>query len=814
MISMSVTSWLLLSELCVPVDGAPELTQASIGQLTAVFLENRGQWPEEARYRLLHRGATAFVTDGGLRLSMPGGSSVFLDFVGSGHPSVVGEDARPGRWNFLIGRDPSKWRRDVPGFGAVRLVGVSPGVDVVFRVTAGGLEYDLEGGVGADVGSVRIRVRGAELEALEPGGGFQLRVGQDRLTHHRAHVYAEAMGGGRNEVAAVSEWFDESTFRFRAGTTGRTVVDPSLEWSTFLDNFGDPVVVVRDEVLHLGLTIGTATFPSTPGSYDPTPNGFGDACVLRTDADATTVLFGTFVGGSHSESALAFSVDALGASYVSGGTSSVDYPLTPGAPDHIGPDLVQDFGECFAFKLSPDGASLVYSTYLGGLAGIDTSRVSAVDDQGRFYLSGYTNSASFPVTPNAQFPSLVANLGGVGFLTIINPSGTVFEYSSYFGGNNGGTDVFGLDLDSQGNVILSGETGDPGFPATPGSFDPVFGHKIDVFVARLHAGTMAIDWATFLGEWGDQRPYHQTIDPEGRAVVAGEVFNGNYPTTPGAYDTTFNGGIDSFVTKMSADGSSLEFSTFLGGVDHDRGPGVALDPAGCVLLTGYTFSSQTFGPFPTTPGAFQSSVILSPDIYLSKLDPTGSDLLYSTLLGGIDLDYGVAVVSHPHDGRVVIAGRTYSPDFPISPGAYDSTAEFANGFLTGFDLCGGSFTKKGLGCAGTGGVVPTLGGLGCASPGRDITIRIAGAPAGSVAFLLAGFGSLPVPITGACSVTIAPLLPGWVVPIPLATGTLQIPTTLPSHLTPATIQLQAVIADPGAPGGASGTNALEVVVAY
>lgn len=325
---------------------------------------------------------------------------------------------------------------------------------------------------------------------------------------------------------------------------------------------------------------------------------------------------------------------------------------------------------------------------------------------------------------------------------------------------------------------------------------------------------MAVDWATYLGEWGDQRPYNQALDPQGRAVVAGEVFNGNYPTTPGAYDTTFNGGIDVFATKMSADGSALEFSTFLGGVDHDRGPAVGLDPAGCVLLTGYTASSQAFGPFPVTPDAYQSQIIVGPDLFVTKLDPTGSDLVYSTLLGGSNWDAGRSIVSYPSDGRVVIAGETYSPDFPISPGAYDSTAEFMNGYIAEFDLCGGTLTKHGSGCLGTGGTPPTLGGLGCPSPGRDIIIRIAGAPAGSIAFLLAGLGALPFPITGTCALTIAPLVPGWVVPIPLANGTLQIPATLPANISPATIYLQAVISDPGAPGGAAATNALEVAVDY
>lgn len=599
-----------------------------------------------------------------------------------------------------------------------------------------------------------------------------------------------------------TEWLGDRRLRHEVnecpGTAERTVVDPTLEWSTYFGKFTFPSGEVPEDAIHLG---GSAqmTFPTTPGSYDPTGKRLDDAFVLRLDHAGTKVLFGTFVGGSYGESGLVSKVDSSGATYIAGDTGSPDFPISPQAPDPLGPDQSTDYLDGFACKLSADGTSLAYATYIGGSAANDAVRAGAIDASGRFYLTGYTNSTQFPVTPNAQFPSLS---WGNAIVVVLNPSGSAFEYSSYLGGQNPGTDGFGLDLDSSGNLLVSGSTSDATFPATPGSFDPTFDHKIDVFVARLKAGTYQIDWATFMGGWGDQRPSNQTVDSHGRPVVVGETFNGNFPVTPGAFDPSWNGGIDTFFTRLSADGTSLLFSSFLGGASSDRWPGVALDQAECLLLTGFTFSNESFGFFPVTPDAFQSSFSIVPDAFVTKLDPTGSTLLYSTLLGGGDLDYGRRLVPFPHDGRVLSVGETWSQDFPVTPG------------VSVFDLCGGEFTNHGAGCAGSSGLVPHLSGFGCASPGRDITLRITDATAGSVALLLAGLGQGPVPLPGPCAHWIGPLVPGFVLPPPLASTTLLLEATLPATTPPGVIELQAVIPDPQAPFGIRATDALTMSIGY
>jgi hypothetical protein len=244
-------------------------------------------------------------------------------------------------------------------------------------------------------------------------------------------------------------------------------------------------------------------------------------------------------------------------------------------------------------------------------------------------------------------------------------------YSTFLGG--GGTDQgCALAVDpADGSVIVSGVAFSPDFPAMPGAFDPTHNGDYDAFLTRLSADGSVLLCSTFLGGGRGDGSRAVAVDPrDGTIIVAGATESSDFSTTPGAFDPAHNGDWDAFVARLSADGSALLYSTFLGGSGVDKGWGIALHPAdGTAIVVGRTKSSD----FPATPGAFDSTHNGDWDAFVSRLGGDGGALLYSTFLGGSGVDYGEAVAVDPADGTAIFAGGSFSSDFPTTPGAFDPT---------------------------------------------------------------------------------------------------------------------------------------------
>jgi hypothetical protein len=228
--------------------------------------------------------------------------------------------------------------------------------------------------------------------------------------------------------------------------------------------------------------------------------------------------------------------------YVTGATSSADFPTTPGAFDITlgGPSDV------FVTKLNASGSALIYSTFLGG-TGLDRGIDIAVDGRGRAYVTGETSSADFPTTPGA----FDITLGGPSdvFVTKLNASGSALVYSTFLGGSDSDAGL-GIAVGTRDRAYVTGETRSADFPTTPGAFDRTLGGSNDAFVTKLKASGSALVYSTFLGGSNLDLGFGIAVDGEGRAYVTGITASPTYPTTPGAFDTTFNGGEDAFVTKL------------------------------------------------------------------------------------------------------------------------------------------------------------------------------------------------------------------------------------------------------------------------
>jgi hypothetical protein len=306
--------------------------------------------------------------------------------------------------------------------------------------------------------------------------------------------------------------------------------------------------------------------------------------------------------------------------------------------------------------------TLAFATYLGG-TGMDESNGIVVDASGNAYITGGTVSPNFPGTAGAFQTTLASPFAFDAFVTKMNSTGTALIYSTYFGGANRdiGNDIA---IDDAGNAYITGQTESADLPTTPGAFrtTPVGSDEFDAFAMKLNATGSALVYSTYLGPVIGTGI---TVDSSGNAYITGQA-NGDYPTTPGAFQTVAGGSSDAFATKLNATGTALIYSTLLGGTGFDVATDIAIDAAGNAYVTGEAGTG-----FPVTPGAFQTNFNGGRDAFVSKLNTTGTALVYSTYLGGstTDVANGIAVNAA---GNAYLTGVTDSTNFPTTPGAFQT----------------------------------------------------------------------------------------------------------------------------------------------
>ena len=399
-----------------------------------------------------------------------------------------------------------------------------------------------------------------------------------------------------------------------------------------------------------------------------------------TPTDTPALRYSTYIGGSGTDQASDIALDSEGNVYIIGRTYSTNLPATPGAYD-ISQNGAYDV---FVTKLSPDGSRLLYSTYLGG-SNEDIGTGIAVDSAGNAYLTGHTYSTDFPTTPGASDTALSGQRDG--FVAKLNAAGDGLVYSAYLGGDSWDYGQ-SIALDDSGSAYVGGFT-HGSFPVTAGAAQTVFGGMGDGFVTKLSPDGGTVVYSTYIGGYSWEAVGGIAVDHAGHAYLATGTPSDDFPTTPGAYDricencsTNYSG--DAAAVKLSADGSRFVYSTLVGGTDAPSQEGfqdVAVDSAGNAYLVGY--SSET--NFPTTPNALQRGLGGGEDIVVVKLNADGSDLLYSTYLGGSGVDWGYGIALD-ESGNAYVTGRTTSTNLPtVNPlqaanaGGYDAFLAVVNG---------------------------------------------------------------------------------------------------------------------------------------
>lgn len=344
-------------------------------------------------------------------------------------------------------------------------------------------------------------------------------------------------------------------------------------------------------------------------------------------------------------------------------------------------DSTGSISDAFVAKLSADGAHLLYFTVLGGTAGRYEEAASiALDASGNAYVTGWTESADFPITAGAFDTTHEGNSDA--FVTKLSANGSIL-YSTFLGGTSSESGL-GIGVDADGNAWVSG-VASTDFPTTPGAFQTSPGGLSDAFATRLNASGSALLYSTYLGgtNYEDGRV---AVDAAGNAWVAGTTASTNFPVTDGAFQTTSTGLEEGFVAKFNADGSGLAWATFVGGSASENLTDIAIDASGNAYIVGTTASSD----FPTTPGAYATTLSGPADAYITKLDAGGANQLFSTYLGGShwEMFSSVAIDSGLN---VWVFGQTYSADFPVTRDTGSGPdADFPDTFVAKLDPTGTS----------------------------------------------------------------------------------------------------------------------------
>jgi len=388
--------------------------------------------------------------------------------------------------------------------------------------------------------------------------------------------------------------------------------------------------------------------------------------------------YSTYLGGSDQDYGYGIAVDKGGNAYVTGKTNSSDFPIKAGAFD----TSYNGNGDVFIAKFNSKGTKLLYSTYLGGSDSEGGTGIE-VDGSGNAIVFGSTESTDFPTTPGAYDSS--HNGSNDVFVAKLNSAGTGLLYSTYLGGSgyDGGT---GITLDGSGNAYVTGTTYSSDFPTTPGAYDATYNKNGDGFVAKFNSAGTNLIYSTYLGGSIEEACSEVAVDGSGNAYVTGQTRSFNFPTTSGAYDKNLDGTRDAFITKLNSAGTGLLYSTYLGGDGSDYGFGIAVDESGNAYVTGETWSLD----FPTTSGAYDTSLSGFIDAFVTKLNSAGTNLIYSSYLGGSlrgDSGHSIAV---DESGNAYVTGYTECSNFPTTSSAYDTSFNggLADAFLTKFNAKG------------------------------------------------------------------------------------------------------------------------------
>ncbi len=696
--------------------GSGATVDRSIARAQATFVENRGQWDSRALFMMQTPGLETWVTGDGMVLDLhrtvdeerAGRSNVgatmfddhslaaaregqvvrmrFANAEAQVQPMAL--DTLPGRSNYFIGNDSSRWATDVQRHRRVRIDRMYPGIDAVYYVEDGRPRYDLAIAAGADPSQIRMEFEGADTVRVTADGTLLIGTSVGEL--QQSGLLAYQRNGSEQRAIACSFSVDaDGRVRFEVGHYDRSrplVIDP-LVWSSYIgasgDDRGHEIAIDSAGTMYIAGPTNSPAFPTTTGAYKRTLGSDSpDIFIAKIDpsnGSGPRLVYSTYFGGNGDDAVAGITINRHGDVFACGNTSSTDFPTTAGA---LGATATPN-GNAYVIQLDPSAggvAQLVYSTYVGG-DGQDLCYADAIDDDGNIYVTGLTSSPDFPTTSGAFGAALRGNNDV--YVMKIDPTKVGAEqiaYSTLIGGY-GDEVAFAVVANHDGTISIAGSTGGgaPGFPTTSGAFDADTLGGTDVFVATLDPsknGSASLAFATIFGGSGEDEARGLVVGYDGIITVNGFTASPDLPTSSDAYDNSLDGTYDVFLARFDptrTGNSQLLYSTYLGGAGEDRANinDLAIDSIGAVYVAGYTGSAD----FPTTPGAYDTTLNGSFDGFVAKLDlrnRPSDQMLYSTFLGGDAVDWLSSIVVDDRSNAFVV-GQTSSSNYPVTDGALNVT---------------------------------------------------------------------------------------------------------------------------------------------
>jgi hypothetical protein len=597
------------------------------------FTENKGQWNPE----ILYIGNTSFgrvsFTTSGIYYEIKQEQSekyISLSFVEPNIPTIKGSDLLLHHNNYMLG-NLEKWAIGCKNYATIVYTNIWTGIDLSYSFTAEGLKYKYYLHPEANIDDLKVKVTGATLKEentaliLDSIKGHTFTLIDDELhtftKDSKQELTSSFVINGNN----IYSFNIESLLEARNETI---VIDPCV-YSTYIggsdDDYGYSIAVDDQNCAYIAGSTHSKDFTvnktvdgaKTPG-YDKTYNGgFCDAFVVKLNQEGTQIVYSTYIGGNGYDSASSIALSSDYCVYLAGGTQSNNFPVNKTVEGEKAPGYDQicndKFMNAFVVKLNQEGTQIVYSTYIGG-SDFDYGDSIAVDDQDCAYVTGSTRSKDFPV-----------------------------------------------------NKTVDGEK-------APG-YDQTYNGNVDAFVVKLNQEGTQIVYSTFIGGNDDDHGYSIAVDDQDCAYVTGSTRSKDFPMNktvdgekaPG-YDQTYNGNVDAFVVKLNQEGTQIQYAVFLGGEEDDVGILLTLDKNQFIYVIGSTCSKDF--PMNKTVGGekapgYDQIYNGNKDAFVVKLNQEGTQIVYSTYIGGNDDDHGYSIAVDDQN-CAYIAGYTNSKDFPMN----------------------------------------------------------------------------------------------------------------------------------------------------